>query len=159
MAAHLVKKTSPKFRKWLLKNMWLWPPYIGAGIKVDAISDDFLTLQSSLNLTWFNKNYVGTHFGGSIYSMTDPFYMLMLLQNLGKDYIVWDMAANIRFKRPGKGKITAKFEYSTQEIQEIKSKADSQDKYVFDKQVLVKDEQGDIVAEITKTLYVKKKPK
>jgi hypothetical protein len=81
------------------------------------------------------------------------------LQNLGKDYIVWDMAANIRFKRPGKGKITAKFEYSTQEIQEIKSKADSQDKYVFDKQVLVKDEQGDIVAEITKTLYVKKKPK
>jgi len=65
-----------------------------------------------MRLRWWNANYVGTHYGGSLYSMADPFFMVMLIENLGKDYIVWDKAATIRFKKPGRGKMSAGFRLS-----------------------------------------------
>jgi acyl-coenzyme A thioesterase PaaI-like protein len=135
----------------------IWPPLLGAGIKIEMISDDFRRIKVALKLKWSNKNYVGTHYGGSIYSMTDPFYMLMLIKNLGDNYIVWDKAAYIDFKKPGRNTLHASFVFSAEELEDIRKKADENEKYVFDKHVDVFDEQGDVVASIVKTLYVRRK--
>ena len=102
-------------------------------------------------------NYVGTQFGGSIYAMTDPFYMLQLINNLGPDYIVWDKAAKVDFKKPGKSKLYAEFIIDQNLIDTVITKTSNNEKYVFDLPVQVKDESGTVIAEIIKTLYVRKK--
>lgn len=135
----------------------LWPPFLGAGIKVKEISDDYTDFKVEMKLTRLNRNYVGTQFGGSIYAMTDPFYMLILMKNLGNDYIVWDKAADIRFKLPGKGKLTAHFNISKERIAEIKKQADENYKIEPRFTVHVKDEKGNVVAEVDKVLYVRRK--
>ena len=78
-----------------------WPPFLGAGIRVKHISPDMKFIEVQMKLRWWNANYVGTHFGGSLFAMTDAFYMLMLMANLGRDYIVWDKTASIRYRKPG----------------------------------------------------------
>lgn len=101
-------------REWLIRQfgkarlmrwiMTFYPPYFGAGVRVKHISDDFRDIQVSMGLGWYNRNYVGTQFGGSLYSMVDPFFMLMLMENLGSRYIVWDKAADIDFISPAKAR-------------------------------------------------------
>ena len=98
----------------------IYPPFLGAGIRVKRLAPDWKEIDVEMKLHWWNANYVGTHYGGSLYSMTDPFFMVMLIENLGKDYIVWDKSASIRFKKPGRGTVFAKFRVSDQQIQEIK---------------------------------------
>lgn len=137
----------------------LYPPYLGAGVRVIHIAKDFRRIEVEMPLRFYNRNYVGTHFGGSLYSMCDPFYMLMLINILGPDYIVWDKAANIRFKKPGKGVMKATFELTEEKIAEIRAAAEIQPKVEPMFQILVKDEEGDVVAEVDKLLYVKKKKK
>ncbi|MBK8671426.1 MAG: DUF4442 domain-containing protein [Bacteroidetes bacterium] len=78
----------------------IYPPYLGAGIKLKSVNEEFTKIVVEMPLTRLNKNYVGTHFGGSLYAMCDPFFMLILIEHLGKDYIVWDSAAKIEFKKP-----------------------------------------------------------
>ena len=136
----------------------LYPPYLGAGVRVTYIAADFRRIDVEMPLRFYNRNYVGTHFGGSLYSMVDPFYMLMLINILGPDYIVWDKAANIRFKKPGKGVMKATFELTEEKIAEIRAAAETQPKVEPQFQVLIKDEEGNVVAEVDKLLYVKKKP-
>lgn len=135
----------------------LWPPYLASGIHVDYIARDYLSLHVSMDLHWFNRNYVGTHFGGSLYAMTDPFYMLMLIQLLGKNYIVWDKAARIRFRRPGKGKVSALFLIEPSELEQIKTEIATHSKTDFVKTVQVKDAAGQVVAEVEKVVYLRKK--
>ncbi len=137
--------------------MNLWPPFMGAGIKVTHIDDDFTTVDVQLKMGLMNKNYVGTHFGGSIFAMTDPFYMLILMKQLGKDYIVWDKSAEIEFKKPGKGKLTAHFNITQKQVKDIKDKADKNNKVEPQFKVDILDEDGDVVAEVRKTLYVRRK--
>ncbi len=134
-----------------------WPPYLGAGITVPRIADDFTSIDVELNLRFWNRNYVGTHFGGSLYAMTDPFFMMMLLENLGRDYIVWDKAAAIQFRKPGRGRMTASFAISPERLREIRDAADNNRKTepVFTVQVL--DESGAVVADVEKTVYVRRK--
>ena len=91
----------------LRRGINLYPPYLGASVRVTYLSDDFRRVEVEMPLRFYNRNYFGTHFGGSLYSMCDPFYVLMLANILGPDYIVWDKAANIRFKKPGKGVMKA----------------------------------------------------
>lgn len=136
----------------------LYPPYLGAGVRVTHIAADFRRIEVEMPLRFYNRNYVGTHFGGSLYSMVDPFYMLMLINILGPDYIVWDKAANIRFKKPGKGVMKATFELTEEKIAEIRAAAETQPKVEPQFQVIIKDEEGNVVAEVDKLLYVKKKP-
>jgi hypothetical protein len=140
-----------------LKLMTFWPPFFGAGIKVDHISNDFRYVQVSMKLKFWNKNYVNTHYGGSLYSMADPFYMLMLLENLGKEYIVWDKSAQIRFKKPGKGKVTAEFKLNDEDILAIIDNLKINIKVEPTFIVEIKNEQGEIVAIVEKVLYIKKK--
>jgi hypothetical protein len=96
-------------RKRLLRFIRFYPPFLGAGIRLKSISEDMRTIEVEMPLRFWNRNYVGTQFGGSLYTMCDPFFMLILINNLGPDYIVWDKAATIRFKKPGKGLVQAVF--------------------------------------------------
>lgn len=146
---------SVKFRR--LINMY--PPYLGAGVRITHVSEDFLNVEVEMSLRFYNRNYFGTHFGGSLYAMCDPFYVLMLVNILGPDYIVWDKAATIRFKKPGKGLMKASFHLTAEKIAEIRAQADSQPKVEPQLQVLVKDTEGNVIAEVDKLLYIKKKPK
>jgi hypothetical protein len=128
-------------------------------VRVTHVSPYFLHVEVEMPLRFYNRNYVGTHFGGSLYSMCDPFYMLMLINILGPDYIVWDKAASIRFKKPGTGLMKATFELTEEKIAEIRAAAETQPKVEPQFQVVVKNEKGDVVAEVDKLLYIKKKKK
>lgn len=142
----------------LFKVLNLYPPFLGAGVKVKRLNKEGTKIEVSMNLTRLNKNYVGTHFGGSLYSMCDPFYMLILIQLLGRDYIVWDKAATINFKRPGRGRVHAIFEVTNDLFQSIKNEVDEKGRHEPILLVEVKDSEGNVVCEITKTLWIKKKP-
>ena len=145
---------SPTVMKWLIN---LWPPYLGAGVRVEKISRDYRQVQVSPRLRWYNRNYVGTHFGGTLFSMTDPFYMLMLMRILGRDYIVWDKSASIDFVAPGRGKVSAMFELDEAILGSIRAATESGEKYLPELPVHVVDEAGQTVAHIRKTLYIRKK--
>lgn len=135
----------------------LWPPLLGAGIKITNISPDYRTVDVALKLHWYNKNYVGTHFGGSIFAMTDPFYMLMLIKNLGSDYIVWDKAARIDYIKPGRTTLVAHFHLTDEIINTVKEKTANDDKYIFDLPIDVFDINNVLIASVVRTLYVRKK--
>ena len=141
-------------RRWLN----LWPPFFGAGIKVTRLDSDWRAIDVEMKLRFFNRNYVGTHYGGSLYSMTDPFYMLMLIENLGRDYIVWDKAASIRFRRPGRGRVTAAFRITEQQLDDIRQQLQTEEKNEPTFTVEVKDDSGEVIAIIEKVIQVKKKP-
>lgn len=132
-------------------------PYLGAGIKVTSIADDFSSATVEMRQHWYNTNYVGTHFGGSLYAMTDPMYMLLLMRRLGNGYIVWDRSASIDFLRPGKGTVTAHFELTDERVQEIREAATSGDKMLPEWDVEIRDEGGELVARVHKVLYVRLK--
>lgn len=137
--------------------MNFWPPFWGAGIHIDHVSKDFMEVDVSLKLRFWNRNYVGTAYGGSLYSMSDPFYMLMLINLLGKGYIVWDKAAAIRFKQPGKSKVYAQFRLTSEQVSEFKEELKGKNKIEPVLTVYIKDSEGNVVAEVDKTLYIKKK--
>ncbi len=137
--------------------MNLWPPFLGAGIRVKRLQPDWKEIAVEMKLRRWNSNYVGTHYGGSLYSMTDPFFMLMLIENLGRDYIVWDKSASIRFRKPGEGKVSAIFRLSDQQIEEIRQALKTQEKVDREFTVEVKDESGTVIAEVQKLLHVCKK--
>lgn len=134
-----------------------WPPFRGAGIKVDYISKDYRIFKASLQLGLLNRNFFGTHFDGSLFAMSDAFFSIILAKNLGNNYIVWDKAANITYKKPGRGTVRAHFEFSADEIAVIKKETDSAGKYVFDRSVDIIDASNEIVASVVKTLYVRVK--
>ena len=134
-----------------------WPPFLGAGIRVKRIAADMKAVDVELKLRWWNANYVGTHFGGSLFAMTDAFYMLMLMANLGSDYIVWDKAASIRYRKPGRSTVHAEFRLSDTQLDDIREKLKTLSKYEPTFVVEVKDEQGTVIAEVHKLLYIRKR--
>lgn len=155
------------------KKLWQWinrpgvfrrvlswyGPYLGAGVKVTHIAEDFSRASVAMKLRWYNRNYVGVHFGGSLYSMVDPFYMLLLMQRLGRDFVVWDKAAEIEFIKPGKGRVTAHFEVSDDLINQIKAHTEGGEKYLPVLPVTVFDENNELVCRVNKTLYIRRKEK
>jgi acyl-coenzyme A thioesterase PaaI-like protein len=146
-------KTSNAIHRWIN----FWPPFFFAGIRVKRIAPDMKAVDVEMRLRFWNTNYVGTHFGGSLFSMTDPFYMLMLLANLGSEYIVWDKAARIRYRKPGRGTVRAEFRISDAQLDDIRDKLKTLPKYDAVFNVEVKDEQGIVIAEVEKTIHVRKK--
>lgn len=139
--------------------MNFYPPYLGAGVRIQHIAGDFREVRVKMGLGWYNRNYVGTQFGGSLYSMTDPFFMLMVMENLGSDYIVWDKAASIDFIAPGKGPVYADFRIEEALLDEIRQRTAGGDKYLPQLHVDVHDGDGTLVARVHKTLYVRLKPR
>jgi len=149
-------KLTPRIARLLIN---LWPPFLGAGIRVRAISADWRDVTVAMKLRLGNRNYVGVHFGGSLYAMTDPFFMLMLIQSLGRDYIVWDKTGSIDYLKPGRGTVSARFTLDDALLASIREQTADGDKYLPQLQVDVVDEQGEVVARVHKTLYIRKKQK
>ena len=158
MLAQFIRKKAGKLPvRWLIRIGNVWAPFWGAGIKIVYAAPDYKSMVIEMKLKWYNRNYVGTHFGGSLYAMTDPFYMMMLINNLGPDYIVWDKSACIDFVKPGKGTVRAEFNLDDKLLNEVKQKTDTYGKYVFELPVDVKSEDDELIAKVRKTLYVRRK--
>jgi acyl-coenzyme A thioesterase PaaI-like protein len=147
-------KLTPKLLKRILN---LYPPYLGAGVKVTYISEDWKEVHVSMSLHWFNRNAVGTHFGGSLYSMVDPHLMLLLMQLLGRDYLVWDKSAGIEFVKASKSRVTSVIKVSNEDLEVIRRNTDNGEKYFSNFIVEIRDEDDDLVARVKKTIYVRKK--
>lgn len=135
----------------------LYPPYLGAGIRLTEVSETGNRFVVTMRQTWFNKNINGTHFGGSLYSMCDPFYVFAAHAVFKKDYILWDKSACIKYVRPGKGKVKGVFEIPMERLHEMKAEVDEKGKMLYTFETVITDEQDKVVAEIEKTIYVKKK--
>ncbi len=135
-----------------------WPPLFFTGIRATHISDDFRVVEVSLKLRWYNRNYVGTQFGGSLFAMTDPWYMLMLMHNLGGEYYVWDKQADIDFVAPGRTEVTARFELSETVLNDIRTHTAKGEKYLPSFTVSVLDKDSNLVAQVERRLYIRKKP-
>jgi hypothetical protein len=145
---------NPRFLKLLIN---LYPPYWGTGITVRSISPDFREICVQMKMRGYNRNYVNTHFGGSLYAMTDPFYMIMLMHILGKEFIVWDKSAHIDFIKPSQGTVTARFLINEEQLKTIRNNTSNGQKYFAEFSVDIENEAGEKVARVVKTLYVRKK--
>lgn len=134
--------------------MSLYPPYLGAAIRVRRIANGFRT---EMPLRFYNQNYFGTHFGGSLYSMCDPFFTLELTQRLGRDYWVWDLASTIRFVKPGVGRVWAEFTISDTEVEEVRRATAGGEKYEREFHTTVHNPDGEVAAVVDKTVYVRRR--
>ena len=147
---------SSRLQRFMLRSINWWPPFLAAGIHVRWGGDN-RSADVTMRLHFWNRNYVGTHYGGSLYSMTDRFYMLMLMENLGREYVVWDKAASIRFRKPGKGTVRAEFRLTEQQLDDIRDRLISQEKYEPVFLVEVRDEAGNSIAEVEKVIHIRRK--
>ncbi len=140
--------------RWLFN---LYPPFWGSGVRVTYIADDWSEMRVELRLNWRSRNYVRTLFGGSMYVAADPFYMVMLIERLGRGYIVWDKAASIQFKKPGKTTLYAHFVVSDEEVQAINAAV--AEKVFIDRHYTVelKDAAGVVHATVEKIIYIRRK--
>jgi acyl-coenzyme A thioesterase PaaI-like protein len=137
----------------------LWPPFRGAGVRVREIAADFRSVRVELRMGVLNRNYVGTHFGGSLFAMTDPFFMIMMMKNLGPDYVVWDKEGTVRFLKPARGTVTANFALPLESVEEARAATVSGEKHEPKFRVEIVDAQGVTVADVEKTLYIRRKKK
>ncbi|WP_323816078.1 DUF4442 domain-containing protein [Cellvibrio sp. NN19] len=137
----------------------LWPPLFFSGIKVTHLAADYRETRVTLKLRWYNKNYVGTQYGGSLVSMTDPWYMLMIMNNLGRDYFVWDKHAEVDYISPGKTHVHAQFKITDEILADIRAKTAAGEKYVPEFIVDINDDDGKLVARVKRRVYIKLKPR
>ena len=150
------KNIMPLLTPYLLKlRINTYAPYIGAGIKIEHINLDQGLCVVSMGLNSLNKNIVGTQFGGSLYSMVDPFYMLMLMHQLGSSYVVWDKSSQIEFIAPGNSKVTARMKIPSNEIKTIQELAKDGEPVFREYQVDIVDDQQKTIATVTKNLYIR----
>jgi len=135
----------------------LWPPFLGAGISINALSEDFQYGKVKLRMGLTNRNFMGTHFGGSLFAMTDMMYAFMLLKHLGEDHIIWDQSSEIKYIKPGRGNVYAEFFLTEERIEQIRSDAAGGEKCLETFEVKICDKEGDVVAKVQRTLYIRLK--
>jgi len=135
----------------------LFPAYRGSGARVTYIAADFREVRVKLPLSWRSRNYVGTIFGGSLYASVDPMYMIMLIHLLGPDYIVWDKAASIRFRKPGRTTLFATFRLDDAELDEIRNRTANGEPLDRTYNVNLVDAEGVVHASVEKVIYIKRK--
>ena len=144
--------------RWRHHAFNVFPAFRGTGGRVRFVAPDFREIRVELPLSRRTRNYVGTIFGGSLYAAVDPFYMIMLIQTLGPEYVVWDKAASIRFRKPGRSTLFARFllpESETDEIRRLLETAASIDRQY---RIELKDAEGVVHAEVEKTIYIRRRP-
>ena len=147
-----------RIRIWFWKLRFnLFPAYAGSGAQVTFIAPDWREVRVKVPLSWRTRNYVGTTFGGSMYAAVDPIYMMMLIQVLGPEYVVWDKAACIRFRRPGTGTLYAAFRLTADEIDAIRSGLEQTESVDRVFQVELIDGRGTVHATVDKTVYIRKR--
>ena len=135
--------------------MNLWPPFWGLRVHILHIAPDWHEVTVRMKLSLRNKNYVGTHFGGGLFAMCDPFYMLLLTNILGRDYVVWDKAGAIDFIAPGRRTVFAKFAFTQTQIEEIKKVLETERKFEPTYEVEIRDDQNALVARVKKQVYIR----
>jgi acyl-coenzyme A thioesterase PaaI-like protein len=134
-----------------------WPCIWCTGGKVEFIAGDFKELHVSIKLNIRTRNRVGTVYGGSIYSSVDPYFMLLLMEVLGKDYVVWDKGASVKFVRPIVDKVKCRFLITEEILEDIKTHTADKGEYVFELPLQYEDEAGKVYATFNKTMYVAQK--
>jgi hypothetical protein len=143
-----------KVKRW---GFNFFPAYRGTGGRLTYIADDFHEIRIKLPLSWRTRNYVGTIYGGSMYGAIDPFYMVMLIKILGSDYVVWDKAATIQFKRPGRETLFAEFKVTLEEIAEIKDELTRSKSLEKVYRINLANKAGKVHAVVEKTIYISTK--
>ncbi|MBY0555348.1 DUF4442 domain-containing protein [bacterium] len=144
-------------KKYLFYLWNFWPPFLGAGIKVDHVSSDMMSTTMRLKKRFWNRNIVGTQYGGSIYSMVDPIYMAMMLSHLNREFIIWDKSASIRFRKPGKTDLFAHFTLTQQDLDEIRNRMKTEAKIDWERSINIVDKDQNVVAEVTKVIHIRRK--
>jgi acyl-coenzyme A thioesterase PaaI-like protein len=135
-----------------------WPPFLFNSITVTQLAEDWSSATVRLKLRFWNRNYVGTQFGGNLFAMTDPWWMLLAIHRLGSKYLVWDKAATIDFIAPGKGDVFAHFVLEENAVEEMRAAAADGSKVLRWFEVDVKAADGTLIARVRKQLYVRLKP-
>ena len=139
--------------------MNLWPPFLFNSIRVQHVAEDWTEVRVVLRLRPWNRNYVRTQFGGNLFAMTDPFWMLLAMHQLGGDYFVWDKAGAIDFVAPGREDVYAHFKLDACTVDELRAAAAHGEKVLRWFEVDVTTASGEVVARVRKQLYVRLKPK
>ena len=135
----------------------LFPAYWGTGARVTYIAGDWQEIRVTLPLSWRTRNYVGTIFGGSLYGATDPFYMIILIKLLGSQYTVWDKAAAIRFRRPGRSTLEAQFLMTTEIVASIRAELVQVSKVDRVFSVELRSADGTVHAVVEKTIHISRR--
>ncbi len=142
----------------IYKHGFNWSPmYRRSTGKIIEVSNDLHYVKVKIPISIKNRNYVGSIFGGSLFSATDPIYMIQLMNILKEDYIVWDKDASIKYKRPAKENVYAEFSFSQDEINEIKSQVANNGEFNLVKTLNLVNKQNVVFAEISKTIYIANK--
>src|SRR5690606_32868755 len=150
---------APRMNPTLLRHgMNLWPPFLFTGIHVAGIAADWSHARVELRMRPWNRNYVRTHFGGSLFAMSDPFWMLLLMQQLGRDYYVWDQSGSIDFLKPGRGTVWTEFRITPDVLAEVRQATAGGAKHLHWFENEIRDAAGDVVARVRKQVYVRRKP-
>lgn len=137
----------------------LWPPFLFNSIRLLTLSDDWREARVVLRLRPWNRNYVRTQFGGNLFAMTDPFWMLLAMHQLGRDYLVWDKAGAIDFVAPGREDVYAHFKLEPSVVEELRQAAAGGGKVLRWFETEVTTASGEVVARVRKQLYVRLKPR
>lgn len=145
---------SNKLRCW---SFYLFGCYRGTGGRLKYIAEDWSEVRLELPLSWRTRNYVGTIFGGSMYAAVDPIYMLMLIHRLGPDFLVWDKAASIQFKKPGRETLRAQFVVNDEELAAIRAALETQRSVDRIYSVDLKDSAGNVCATVEKVIYIRRR--
>jgi acyl-coenzyme A thioesterase PaaI-like protein len=141
----------------LRRIMNLWPPFLFSGIRIEQISADWRYARVRLKLRWYNRNYVKTQFGGALFAMVDPFWMILTLEALRHEYIVWDKAGEIEFIAPGRGDVVAEIRLDDAMLEEIRANTANGDKYLRWCETEIKTDAGELVSRVRKQIYVRRK--
>lgn len=137
--------------------MSLWIPNLFSGIRVRRFADDWTSVTVELHVNVFTRNYVKTAFGGSMQAMTDPYFFMLVMHQIGRDYVVWDTRAEIEFVKPGRGVLTAHFEVSPAAVQELRERARGGAKVLEWFSTDITDRESDVVARVRREVYVREK--
>ena len=134
-----------------------WPPFLFSGIRVLEVADDWSSARVELRRRWYSANYVGTHFGGSLFAMADPFWMILVMETLGRDYIVWDKAAEIEFVKAVREPVTVEFQVDPVAIAELRAATADGAKVLRWFETEIRTARGEVIARARKQLYVRRK--
>ncbi|MCU0956876.1 MAG: DUF4442 domain-containing protein [Hydrogenophaga sp.] len=143
---------------WVVKLWNLWPPFFGAGIRLQVVRSNLLGLEVRLKGRPWTRNPMGTQFGGSIFAMTDPFYVGIFRLHLPREIQIWDKAATIRFRRASRGELRAVFRVTPEQLEEIQARLALENTVDWTATVNVLDLNGQLVAEVEKTLAFRRRP-
>lgn len=134
-----------------------WPPFLFSGIRVLEVADDWSSARVELRRRWYSANYVGTHFGGSLFAMADPFWMILVMETLGRDYIVWDKAAEIEFVKAVREPVTVEFQVDPAAIAELRAATADGARVLRWFETEIRTAAGETVARVRKQLHVRLK--